>query len=137
MTSRDAPQARKGMLQSATDMFLSSTRSVVELVAQAGGAGAQAIVPDPVLSSVSHMLSSMRSVVEQAPVIGDELEILVSEIHAKRLTIQSVTAELTVLDTQLEILERTLAPVEAWSQQWSHLQHTLMHSLDLPEEQLE
>lgn len=131
MTNSEEHQVRKGVLQSATDMFLSSTRSVVDLVAQAGGAGAQALVPDPVLSSVGHMLRSMRKVIEEAPQIGDELEVMLSEIHAKRLTIQSVTAELTVLDAQLEILERALAPVQAWNVQWGQMKHTLLRSLDL------
>ncbi|HEX5730394.1 hypothetical protein, partial [Microbacterium sp.] len=115
MTSSDGPQGRKGVLQSATDMFLGSTRSVVELLAQAGGAGAQALVPDPVLTSVSNMLRSMRKVVDEAPQISAELDVMVSELHAKRLTIQAVTAELGVLDAQLELLEQTLAPVQAWS----------------------
>lgn len=132
MTSSDGHQARKGVLQSATDMFLGSTRTVVELVAQAGGAGAQAVVPDPVLTSVSHMLRSMRRVVEEAPQISAELDVMVSEVHAKRLTIQAVMAELAVLDAQLEILEQTLAPVQAWSLQWSQMKHSLLHSLDLP-----
>ena len=135
MTSSDGHQARKGVVQSATDMFLGSTRSVVELLAQAGGAGAQALVPDPVLTSVNHMLRSMRKVVEEAPQISAELDVMVSEIHAKRLTIQSVTAELAVLDAQLEILERALVPVQAWSLQWSQLKQSLLHSLDLPGEQ--
>jgi hypothetical protein len=132
MTSSDGHQARKGVLQSATDMFLGSTRTVVELVAQAGGAGAQAVVPDPVLTSVSHMLRSMRRVVEEAPQISAELDVMVSEVHAKRLTIQAVMAELALLDAQLEILEQTLAPVQAWSLQWSQMKHSLLHSLDLP-----
>lgn len=132
MTSSDGNQARKGVLQSATDMFLGSTRTVVELVAQAGGAGAQAVVPDPVLTSVSHMLRSMRRVVEEAPQISAELDVMVSELHAKRLTIQAVMAELAVLDAQLEILEQALAPVQAWSVEWSQMKHSLLHSLDLP-----
>ena len=137
MTSNDVPHERKGMLQSAADMFVNSTRSVVELVAQAGGAGAQAIVPDPVLTTVSHMLRAMRKVIEEAPQVSAELDVMMSEIRAKRLTIQSVTAELMVLDAQLEILERTLAPVQAWSVQWSQMKHSLLHSLDLPDDQPE
>ena len=128
-------QDHKGIVHSATDRFLSSTRMLVEQVARAGGAGAQAVVPDAVLSSATHMLESMRQAVESAPQVGAELEIVVREIHAKRLTIQAITAELAVLDDQLEVLERSLAPLQAWSTQWSKVQHTLLHSFDLPEEQ--
>lgn len=131
--SRNGPRPEhKGVVHSATDLFLSSTRVLVEQVAQAGGAGAQAVVPESVLASANHMLVSMRKVVESAPQVGAELEIVLKEIHAKRLTIQAMTAELAVLDDQLEILERSLAPLQAWSTQWSKVQHTLLHSLDLP-----
>jgi hypothetical protein len=131
--SNGPQQEHKGIVHSATDLFLSATRMLVEQVAQAGGAGAQAVVPEAVLSSANRMLVSMRTVVESAPQVGVELEIVVKEIHAKRLTIQAITAELAVLDDQLEILERSLAPLQAWSTQWSKVRHTLLHSVDLPE----
>jgi len=131
--SRNGPrQEHKGIVHSATDRFLSSTRMLVEQVAQAGGAGAHAVVPESVLSSANHMLESMRKAVESVPQVGAELEIVLKEVHAKRLSIQAITAELAVLDDQLEILERSLAPLQAWSTQWSEVQHTLLHSLDLP-----
>ena len=129
-SSREPRQELKGIVHSATDRFLSSTRLLVEQVAQAGGAGAHAVVPESVLSSASRMLESMRDAVESAPQVGAELEIVVKEIRAKRLTIQAITAELAVLDDQLEILERSLQPLQAWATQWSRLQHTLLHSLD-------
>ena len=104
----------------------------MEQVAQAGGAGAQAVVPESVLSSANRMLVSMRTAVESAPQVDAELAIVLKEIRAKRLTIQAITAELAVLDDQLEVLERSLAPLQAWSAQWSKVRHTLLHSLDLP-----
>ena len=131
--SSDVPrQEHKGMAHSATDRFLNSTRALVEELAQAGGAGAQAVVPESVLSSANHMLVSMRNAVESAPQVGAELDIVLKEIRAKRLTIQAIAAELAVLDDQLEVLERSLAPLQAWSTQWSKVQHALLHSLDLP-----
>ncbi|WP_299926695.1 hypothetical protein [uncultured Nocardioides sp.] len=132
------PQDHKnhpGIVHSATDRFLSSTRMLVEQIAKVGGAGAQAVVPGSVLSTADHMLTSMREVVESAPQVGAELEIVMREIRAKRLTIQAIEAELSVLDDQLEVLERSLAPLQAWSNQWSKLQHTLLHSLDPPSEE--
>ena len=135
MTSGDGHDTPRGVLQSATDTFLGSTRSLVQLVAQAGGAGAHAVMPERVYSLVGRMLGSMRQVLEEAPQISAELDVMLREIHAKRLTIQSVAAELAVLDAQLEILEQTIAPVQAWSLQWSQMKRTLLHSLDLPREQ--
>lgn len=135
-TSGDGPrQDHQGIVHSATDLFLSSTRALVEQVARAGGAGAQAVVPDQVLSSATRMLESMRQAVESAPQVGAELDIVLKEIRAKRLTIRAIEAELAVLDDQLEILERSLAPLQAWSTQWSKVQHTLLHSLDLPSDE--
>jgi hypothetical protein len=132
--SGDEPRPEhKGLVHSATDQFLSSTRMLVEQIARATGAGAQAVVPEPVLSSANHMLASMRQVVESAPQVGAELDIVLKEIRAKRLTIQAITAELSVLDDQLDVLERSLVPLQAWSTQWSKVQHTLLHSLDLPD----
>lgn len=130
MTDTDEHENPRGMVQSTLDLFLDSTKALTRLATQAGSVGAHAVIPDPVLSSVNQMLSSLRSFAEQAPQISDELDVLISELHAKRLTIQAVTAELTVLDHQLEILERTLTPVQAWSSQWSELQGSLLHSLD-------
>lgn len=132
-SGRSGPREEpKSIVHSATDLFLSSTRLLVDQMAQAGGAGAQAVVPEAVLSSADYMLESMRKVVESAPQVGAELEIVLKAIHAKRLTIQAITAELAVLDEQLEVLERSLAPLEAWSVQWSKVQHTLLSSFDRP-----
>lgn len=135
MSESDVHQPHRGVVHSATEVFLNSTRTVVGLVSQAGSAGAQALVPDQMLVPVTGMLSSMRRLFEQAPQIGDELEVLISELHAKRLTIQAVTAELSVLDAQLEILERTIVPVQTWSRQWNQIAHSLVHALDEPAEQ--
>lgn len=128
-----AAQERRGLVQSVSERFLSTTRALVDQVAQVGAAGAQAVAPGPVLSSAHHMLGAMRRAVEEVPQVGTELEIVMREIRAKRLMIQAVTAELAVLDDQLEVLERALAPVQAWSNQWGRLQHSLLHALDLPE----
>lgn len=111
---------------SAFDVFLDRTRAVIELVASAGTAGARAVVPDPVLGPVSRMLTSMRTIAEQAPQLTDELDVLVEEVHAKRLSIQALQTELGALDHQLQILEATLVPVQTWTHQWGRVQHALL-----------
>ncbi len=122
-----------GMLQATVDVFLDRTRALVELMTDVGG-GALGRVPEPVPSAVTRMLSSLRQLAEQAPPLTAELDVLIEEVHAKRLSIQALQAELSALDRQLEVLERSLAPVEAWSRNWHRLQHTLAQSLNLPEE---
>jgi prefoldin subunit 5 len=54
------------------------------------------------------------------------------EVHAKRLSIQALQAELSALDHQLEVLERAMAPVHAWSRHWERLQNSLVQAIDLP-----
>lgn len=127
-----AQQDRRNIVASAVDRFLSSTQALVGQVAHVAGAGAQAVVPEAVLSSANQMLESMREAVESAPQVGEELEIVLQEIRAKRLTIQAITAELEVLDHQLDFLERSFAPLQAWSAQWSKVQQTLLRTIVPP-----
>src|SRR6478672_8821301 len=72
MTANDK-EPGQGMPHSAFDVFLDRTRAVIELVTAAGTAGARAVVPDPVLGPVSRMLTSLRTIAEQAPQLTDEL----------------------------------------------------------------
>ena len=88
---------RHGRLQGTIDVFLDRTRAVTELMANVGS-GALGKVPEPVPSTVMRMLSSLRQLAEQAPPVTAELEVLVDEVHAKRLSIQALQAELAVLD---------------------------------------
>lgn len=125
-------QRRQGMLQSTIDVFLDRTRAVANLMGNVGS-GALGMVPEPVPSTVTRMLESLRQLAEQAPTLTAEFGILVDEVHAKRLSIQALQAELSALDRQLEVLERTLAPVQAWSEQWNRIQHALVETLGLPE----
>jgi hypothetical protein len=122
-------QERHGLVQSTVDVFLDRTRAVVDLMASAGS-GALGLVPEPVPSTVSRMLVSMRELAEQLPPVTAELDILVQEVHAKRVSIQALQAELATLDRQLEVLERSLAPVEAWSRQWNRMRASLTDLLD-------
>jgi hypothetical protein len=122
-------QAATRLLHSTVDVFLDRTRAVVDLVAGAGGA-AVGRLPEPVPAAVTRMLSSLRQLAEQAPPLTAELDVLIQEVHAKRKSIQALQAELAAMDRQLEVFERTLAPLEAWAHQWSRLQHALTESLE-------
>lgn len=119
---------RHGLAQSAADLLLERTRAVVDLMS-AAGAGALGVVPEPVPATVTRMLTSLRHFVDQAPPLTAEIDVLVQEVHAKRLSIQALQAELAALDRQLEVLERSLAPVEAWALQWNHLRSSLAGAL--------
>lgn len=116
------------LLQSAVDLFVDRTRAVVDVMATAG-AGALGVLPEPVPATVTGMFASLRHLVEQAPPLTAEFEVLVQEVHAKRLSIQALQAELSALDAQLEVLERSLAPVEAWARQWNRMRSSLVEAL--------
>lgn len=125
-----ADEPGRNLLQSAVDLFLDRTRAVVELMSSAGS-GALGAMPEPVPASVARMLTSMRHLVDQLPPVTAEIDILIEEVHAKRLSIQALQAELAALDNQLGVLERSLAPVEAWSRQWARISKSLRKTLDV------
>ena len=116
------------MVHSAVDAFVDSTRAVVDVMATAGS-GALGALPQPVPDTVTRMLTSMRRLAEQVPSMSAELDVLVNEVHAKRLSIQALQAELAALDQQLAILEKSLGPLQGWSQQWSRLRRSLEEAL--------
>lgn len=129
MSDRPAPDPeRHGLLQSTIDAFVDRTRAVADLVASAGS-GALGALPEPVPAALNKMLTSLSQLADQMPALSAELDVVVNEMHAKRLSIQALQAELGALDDQLEVLERSLAPVQAWSRQWSRLRHSLTSSL--------
>lgn len=123
-----AEPRRYGLLQSAVQEFLERTRAVANLVSSVGG-GALGATPEPVRATVTRMLLSLQQLVEQAPPITAEFDILVQEIHAKRLTVQALQAELSAFDQQLDVLERSLAPLEVWTRQWTQLRDSLRDTL--------
>lgn len=116
------------LLQGAVEGFLERTRAVAEMMAGAG-TGAMGALPEPVPRAVSRMLSSLVQVAEQMPPVTAELDVLIQEVHAKRLSIQALQAELAALDRQLEVFERSLAPVEAWTSHWNKMRQGLAETL--------
>jgi hypothetical protein len=113
------------------EAFVDRTRAVAELMASAGR-GALGVLPEPVPSAVGGMLGALRQLTEQMPPVTAELDVLVEEVHAKRLSIQALQAELKALDSQLAVLERTLAPVQDWTRRWERLRTSLAATLTTP-----
>lgn len=129
--STSGSDERHGLLQSTFDLFIDRTRALADLMASASS-GALGIVPEPVPSTVTRMLSSMRQLAEQVPPLTAEFDVLVDEVHAKRISIQAMQAELAALDRQLEVLERSLAPMQAWTRQIERLQRSLVKTIEVP-----
>lgn len=120
--------SRRGLLQSAMDDFLEGTRSVARLVGSVGS-GALGAMPGPLPATVTRMLGSLQQLMDQAPPITAELDILIQELHAKRLTVQALQAELSVFDQQLDVLEMSLVPLESWVRQWARMRQSLTETL--------
>ncbi len=127
MTDNDETH-RYGLLQSAMEEFLELTRTLANLVGSVGG-GALGAMPEPVPATVNRMLRSLQQLSEVAPPLTAEFEVLVEELHAQRLTVQALAAELSAYDHQLEVLEKSLAPLESWSHQWAGLRQSLTEAL--------
>lgn len=70
-------------------------------------------------------LGSFARAVDELPSMAEQLDVLMAEVHAQRLGLQSVEAELAALDSQLAVLERSLAPVSAWTHQSAQLRSSL------------
>lgn len=119
---------RRGLLQSAVDEFLERTRSVANLVGSVGS-GALGAMPEPLPATVTRMLGSLQQVMDQAPPFTAELDVMLMELHAKRLSVQALQAELSAFDQQLEILEKSLAPMATWTRQWTRLHQSLTETL--------
>src|SRR6478736_292391 len=117
----DHDAGRRGLLQSTVDVFLDRTRAVAELVASAGSTAVGGL-PAPLPDTVAHMLSALEQLVDQVPPIT-------AELHAKRLSIRALQAELAALDGQLDVLERSLAPLRTWAHQWNRVRGTLTEAL--------
>lgn len=132
MTTPAHEEQGHGLLHAAVDAFVDRTRTVVALVS-AAGSGALGRAPEPVPAAVNRMLVALRELVDLAPPVAAELDVLVQEVHAKRKSVQALQAELEALDRQLAVLERALAPLEAWSTQWNRLRTALAESGAAPE----
>src|SRR5664280_731266 len=127
MTDKDETH-RYGLLQSAMEEFLQRTRALASLAGSVGG-GALGALPEPVPATVNRMLKSLQQLSEVAPPLTAEFEVLVEELHAQRLTVQALQSELLAFDHQLEVLEKSLAPLENWAHQWARLRQSLAETL--------
>ena len=123
-TADEGETHRNGLLQSAMDEFVAGTRAVANLVGSVGG-GALGALPEPVPATVNRLLKSLQQLAELAPPFIAEFEVLVEELHAQRLTVQALQAELSAFDHQLDVLEKSLAPLESWTHQWARLRQSL------------
>lgn len=121
-------QARQNALvQAAMQELLERTRAVTQLLSPVG-AGAREAVPDLARSPVTPVLAARLRLLESVPPVPD-IDVLVQQVQAKRLTLAALQAELAAFDHQLQALEQAIAPGARWAHGWSQLAKSLT---DLP-----
>ncbi len=125
---KDEPEQPQSMVRAAADELFDRVRALTDVMRSASGTALGA-VGGPLPLAAADVLSSMRSVVEQAPPPTAALDLLLEEVRAKRSLVQAMQVQLASFDSQLEVLERSLQPLHEWSKQWSRLQATLGASL--------
>ena len=123
---------RYGLMQSAMEEPLERTRAMANLVGSVGGK-ALGVMQQPVPATVNRLRHSLQQLIEQPPPFTTEFDILIKELHAQRLTVQALQAELTAFDHQLDVLEKALSPLESWTRQWVRLRPSLAETLHAAE----
>lgn len=120
---------RSELMTSAVDEFLDRARAVVDVLGVVGK-GARGALPERVTPAVSRLLVSLQQLMDQVPSLTAELDIVLGEVHAKRLTLQALQAELAAFDRQLEVLEKALAPLGTWADQSARLRRSLTETVN-------
>jgi len=116
------PERREGLLQAATDELLERLRTLGDLTRSVGSTTLGA-VPGPLPRAAADVLGSIRSLVDQVPPPTAVVDVFAEEVKAKRALVQAMQVQLASFDKQLELLEQSLGPLQAWGRQWAAVQH--------------
>ena len=115
-------------LRAASDDLVERVRALGDAV-HVAGSGAVSAVAGPLPEAAGNLLGSLHALLQQSPAPTALLDVLMSEITAKRALLLALQEQLAALDDELAILQSALAPVQAWSSQWSHLQGAVVDSV--------
>lgn len=116
---------RAGLLRGATEELLERLRTLAELTRSAG-ATTMGALPGPLPGAAGDVLASLRSLVEQAPPPTAAVDLFVEEVKAKKALVQALQVQLASFESQLDVMERSLAPLQAWGRQWSAVQEGIL-----------
>ena len=86
-------------------------------------------VAGPLPGAASDMLTTLRTLIVEVPSPTAPLDLIVEEVKAKRAMVQAMIVQLESFDSQLEILERSLTPLQEWGAQWAALQSSVLEPL--------
>jgi hypothetical protein len=121
---RDETTVNDLLPSASTDELVKRARSVAEAVTGVG-LGAVSTLSAPGRRPVVRLLKTLDQLLAQVPPIHQELDVIVAELHAQRLSVQSLRAQLDALDTQLELFARSLEPLQSWNQAWERVRDSL------------
>jgi hypothetical protein len=128
----EPPQDRAaGLLRGATEELLERLRTLADLTRSAGTTTLGAL-PGQLPGAAGDVLTSLRRLVEQAPPPVAAIELFLEEVKAKRALVQALQAQLASFDSQLDVMQRSLEPLQAWGRQWTAVQEGLLDVLRLP-----
>jgi hypothetical protein len=119
---------RSGLLRAAADELLERLGALSDLTRAAGSTTLGAL-PGPMQGAATDVLSSLRGLVMQVPPPTSAVELFLEEVKAKRALVQAMQVQLASFDSQLEVMERSLAPLHAWGRHWSAVQGGLAEAL--------
>ena len=119
---------RAGLLRAAGEELRDRLAALAD-VARRAGATTLGALPGPLPRAAADVLSSVRDLLEQVPPPTAAVELFLEEVKAKRALVQALQVQLASFDAQLEVMERSLAPLHAWGQQWSAVQGGLADAL--------
>ena len=122
---------RSGLLRAAAEEVLERLGTLADLTRTASSSTLGAL-PGPVQGAATDVLSSLRGLVEQVPPPTAAVELFLEEVKAKRALVQAMQVQLASFDNQLELMERSLAPLHAWGRHWSAVQGGLAEALHPP-----
>ena len=93
------------------------------------GSDALGKVAGPLPGAASEVLTTLRSTIVQMPSPTASLDLILEEVKAKRALTRAMIVQMESFDAQLEILEKSLTPLQEWGQQWTALQSAVLEPL--------
>jgi hypothetical protein len=105
----------------AADDVLARLRALAQIAVASGDSSRESLAA-ALSSATSDVFGSVRDLVMQVPTPTVPVDLLIEEIRAKRALVEAMQVQMASFASQLEVLERSLAPLQSWGRQWSSVQ---------------
>jgi hypothetical protein len=115
------PDRLSGRMGRAADDVLARLRALAQIAVASGDSSRESLAA-ALSSASSDVVGSVRDLVMQVPTPTVPVDLLIEEIRAKRALVEAMQVQMASFASQLEVLERSLAPLQSWGRQWSSVQ---------------